>query len=225
MALGHDLEVAALDRIIAAEHERFLARMPRSAEYTEKGQQLAGGRSHLQLADLLPPPDLGRARVRFAALRCRRKRVRRLPRRLRGHAGRPCPSGHRQSGDRAGRPWHPLRPTGPRRDGGGGPPVRTIRPAPLALRKQRHRGDDGCDPPDASRDRPRPHHQVRRRIPRSSRLRPGLDLVGRRPRAVAAAAVGGRPRRESPTPSSNSPRSLRSTISRPLRRSSKTIPG
>ena len=40
VALGHDLEVAALDRIIAAEHERFLARMPRSAEYTETGKQL-----------------------------------------------------------------------------------------------------------------------------------------------------------------------------------------
>ena len=44
VALGHDLEVAALDRIIAAEHERFLARMPRSAEYTRRASSsLAGG--------------------------------------------------------------------------------------------------------------------------------------------------------------------------------------
>ena len=47
VALGHDLEVAALDRIIAAEHERFLARMPRSAEYTRRASSCAGGRSHL----------------------------------------------------------------------------------------------------------------------------------------------------------------------------------
>jgi glutamate-1-semialdehyde 2,1-aminomutase len=44
VALGHDLEVAALDRIIAAEQERFLARMPRSAEYTRQAStSLAGG--------------------------------------------------------------------------------------------------------------------------------------------------------------------------------------
>lgn len=44
VALGHDLEVAALDRIIAAEQERFLARMPRSAEYTRRASKsLAGG--------------------------------------------------------------------------------------------------------------------------------------------------------------------------------------
>ena len=44
VALGHDIEVAALDRIIAAEHERFLTRMPRSAAYTEQASSsLAGG--------------------------------------------------------------------------------------------------------------------------------------------------------------------------------------
>ena len=44
VALGHDLEVAALDRIIAAEQERFVARMPRSAEYTRQASSsLAGG--------------------------------------------------------------------------------------------------------------------------------------------------------------------------------------
>ena len=44
VALGHVLETAALDRIIAVERERFLDRMPRSAAYTERAKSsLAGG--------------------------------------------------------------------------------------------------------------------------------------------------------------------------------------
>ncbi len=44
VALGHKTEVAALDRIIAAEQDRFRSRMKKSGEYTERaGATLAGG--------------------------------------------------------------------------------------------------------------------------------------------------------------------------------------
>ncbi|MEX0698444.1 MAG: aspartate aminotransferase family protein [Acidimicrobiia bacterium] len=44
MALGHKTEVAALDRIIAAEQDRFLGRMKRSGKYAERAvATLAGG--------------------------------------------------------------------------------------------------------------------------------------------------------------------------------------
>lgn len=56
VALGHTIEVAALDRIIAAEQDRFVGRMPRSGGYSERARAaLAGGvTSSWQISDPHP---------------------------------------------------------------------------------------------------------------------------------------------------------------------------
>lgn len=56
VALGHAVEVAALDRIIAAEKDRFVGRMPRSGGYSERARAaLAGGvTSSWQISDPHP---------------------------------------------------------------------------------------------------------------------------------------------------------------------------
>ena len=162
------------------------------------GPPVARRRGHVELADRPAAGRLAEPRRRLEDLRRRRHGVRRPARRLRRLAGRPRAPGDRPGGQRAGRPRHALRAADRgrrRRRRGAGP---AVRPAAVAVRQLRHRGDDGRGAPDAGRHRPRPRHQGRGLLPRPPRLGRGLDPPrGRRGRP-------GRPadRRSPATPAS-----------------------
>ena len=71
-------------------------------------------------------------------------------------------------------PRHPFRPAHRGRDRGRRGARPAVRPAAVALRQLRHRGDDGRRPPDAGDHRARPDHQGRGLLPRPPRLGAGL---------------------------------------------------
>ena len=146
----------ALDPVIAEQEDLFLRRQPRSAAIGARARAVARGRRHVELADRPAAGGVAQPRARVEDLRRRRHGVRRPARRVRRVAGRPRAPGDRAGRHRAGRPRHPLRAAHRGRAGrgrGAGPPVR---PAAVAVRQLRHRGDHGRGAPDARRDRARP---------------------------------------------------------------------
>ena len=151
-----------------------------------RGRQVPGGRRHVELADRPAPSRLDEPRPGFPRVGRGRQRVRRHARRVRRLDRRPRPPRDRRGGVPAGRTRHALRPAHRGRHLArrrAGPP---LRPAAVAVRQLRHRGDHGRHPPDARADRARPGDQGRGLLPRAPRLGAGLR---------AARARGGRPGR------------------------------
>ena len=110
---------------------------------------------------------------------------------------------------RPGAARHPFRPADRGRDLGRGRARPPVRPAAVALRQLRHRGDDGRRAPDARAHRPRPDHQGRGLLPRPPRLGAGVGAARRRTRSARATTRSASPatpasRRRSATSSSSS---------------------
>ena len=148
-------------------------------------QEGDAGRRPLLLPAQRPVARLHRPRQGRAGLGRRRRRVRRLPQRLRRHVHRPREPGRRRGRQGAPRRGHPLRRPDRGLDRRRREPGRALRPAPVALHELRHRVDDGGDPPGARRDRPRPDHQGRGLLRRPPRRGDGLLLP--RPRRARPA--------------------------------------
>ena len=130
--------------------------------------------------------------ARVQDLRRRRHGVRRPARRLRRLAGRATRTRRSSAAvsERVARGTHFAQPTedaivvaeelAP-----------AVRPAAVAVRQLRHRGDDGRGAPDARRDRARPRHQGRGLLPRPPRLGGGLGPPrGRRGSARPTGPIG-----------------------------------
>ena len=168
-ATDHACCPTSLDALIEEETEAFVARQPQSRAFRDRARR-PGRRSHVQLADRRAAGRVDQPRQRLEDLRRRRQRVLRLPRRVRRVPGRARTPRDRRGGPGPGHPRHPLRAADRGRHRRGREPGRAVRPAAVAVRQLRHRGDDGRRPPDAGRHRPRPDHQGRGLLPRPPRL-------------------------------------------------------
>ena len=177
-----------LDELIAVQEQRFLDRQPALPGPAGAGRRVAGRRGHLELADLPAPGRLDQPRPRLPGLGRRRQRVRRPARRLRRHGRRPRPPGGGGRGQRPGRQGHPLRPADRRGHRGRRGAGQALRPAAVALRQLRHRGDHGRRPPDAGHHRALADRQGRGLLPRPPRLGAGVGVP-----AAGGARPGPRP--------------------------------
>ena len=140
------------------------------------------GRRHLQLADRRAAGGLDQPRR--AARRSTTSTATSTPTSTAGTASSLAGHAHPAIVEAVagpGRPRHPLRAADRGRDRGRRQPGRPVRPAAVALRQLRDRGDHGRRPPDAGGHRPRPDHQGRGLLPRPPRLGAGLGAArGRR---------------------------------------------
>ena len=147
---------------------------------SERAHRARRGR-HVQLADRRAARGLDQPRQRLR--RSTTSTATSTPTSTAGTASRwpvtPTPRSSRRSRT-AGRPRHPLRPADRGRDRRRRQPRRAVRPAAVAVRQLRHRGDDGRRPPDARGHRARPDPQGRGRLPRPPRLGDGLGAAGAR---------------------------------------------
>ena len=204
-----------IDALIDDETERFRERQPRSREMSERARTLAGGAtSSWQIAEphavwishgagsKLYDVDGNEYSDFHGGYGVS----------LAGHAHPAIVEAVRT---RVG-PRHPLRAADRGRHRGRRQPRRAVRPAAVALRQLRHRGDHGRRPPDARGHRARPDPQGRGLLPRPPRLGAGLGA----PRGRRRHRPGRRARSASPT-TPGSP----SAITRPRRRRAVQRPG
>ena len=166
----------------------------------------SGRRRHLQLADRRAARGLAEPRRGLQALRRRRQRVLRLPRRVRRRRSPATPTrrSSRRSAPGSRRGTHFAQPTEDAIVVAENLAERFGQPL-WRFAQLRHRGDDGRRPPDAGGHRPRPDHQGRGLLPRPPRLGAGLGAaprpttIGPADRPIGVAEQHRHPRRDHAT--------------------------